>query len=59
MASNFELTINLTDRFTLAHAKEYFHSLEDKIKTEELTQIIFKASNDFFLPNLEKSLVPN
>ena len=53
MASNFELTIRLTDHFTEKRAQKYFSSLEDKIKTEELTEIIFKESNDFFLPNSE------
>ena len=42
MTSNFELTIRLTDNFTLANAQEYFEKLGLKIIDEDLTQIIFK-----------------
>ena len=57
--SNFELTIELREEFTLENAREYFDSLARKIKTEGLTQIYFKKKNDFFLPDVEKGFIPN
>ena len=53
-ASNFELTIELKANFTLANARAYFDSLVQKIEAEDLTQITFKESNDFFTPDEEK-----
>jgi hypothetical protein len=41
MASNIELTIELTANFTLASAREYFDALRQKIISEDLTQIVF------------------
>ena len=58
-ASNFDLTIKLTENFTLANARAYFDSLVQKIKAEDLTQITFKESNDFFTPDKEKGFEPN
>ena len=57
--SNFELTIELTDNLTLANARAYFYSLVQKIEAEDLTQITFKESNDFFTPDKEKGFVPD
>ena len=57
--SNFELTIELREEFTLANAREYFDSLAQKIEIEGLTQINFKKKNDFFLPDVEKGFIPN
>ena len=58
-ASNVELTIQLKNNFTLANAQEYFDSLLYKIICEDLTQIIFKQQNDFFLPDLDRGVEPN
>ena len=57
--SDFELTIKLTDAFTLTNARQYFDSLALKIEIEDLTQIYFKARNDFFLPDEEKGFEPH
>ena len=57
-ASNFELTIKLTANFTLANAQAYFDSLVHKIEAEDLTQITFKESNDFFPPDEKKGFLP-
>ena len=57
-ASNFELTIKLEANFTLANAQAYFDSLVQKIEAEDLTQINFKESNDFFTPDKEKGFEP-
>jgi hypothetical protein len=57
--SNFELTIMLMEAFTLANAREYFDCLAQKIKDEDLTQIIFKESNDFFLSDLHRGVNSN
>ena len=59
MASNVELTIKLTNNFTLANAREYFDSLSYKIISEDLKQIIFKESNDFFVPDPQRGVEPN
>jgi hypothetical protein len=59
MASNVELTISLRDAFTEANAREYFDCLAQKIICEDLTQIVFKESNDFFLLDLQKGVDPN
>ena len=59
MASNVELTIEFTDKFTLGNAREYFDGLRKKIIAENLSQIIFKQSNEFFLPDLQRGVVPN
>jgi hypothetical protein len=59
MASNFELTIDLTANFTLANALEYFDALRQKIISEDLTQIVFKQTNEFFLPDPERGVIPN
>jgi len=45
----FTLTIKLTKKFTSENAREYFDSLANKIENEDLTQIIFKLKNDFFV----------
>jgi hypothetical protein len=58
MDSNFELTIMLWDNFTLTNAREYFEDLKQKIVCEDLTQIIFKQSNNFFLPDSQRGVVP-
>ena len=58
-ASNVELTIQLKNNFTLANEQEYFDSLLQKIICEDLTQIIFKQQNDFFLPDLDRGDEPN
>ena len=58
MASNFELTIFLKDNFTLANAREYFDGLKQKIISENLTQIIFKESNSFFVTDTERGVIP-
>jgi hypothetical protein len=49
----------LKDAFTLANAREYFGCLAQKIKDEDLTQIIFKESNDFFLSDLDRGVDSN
>ena len=59
LVSNFELTIQLYENFTLANAREYFDSLRQKIISEDLTQIIFKQSNDFFPTDLQRGVQPN
>ena len=59
MASNVELTIKLTNNFTLANAREYFDSLSYKIISEDLKQIIFKESNDFFVPDPQRGVEPD
>ena len=59
LTSNFELTIKLKDEFTEENARDYFDLLAYKIKSEELTQINFKESNNFFLPDLEKGFEPS
>jgi hypothetical protein len=59
MASNLELTIRLTANFTLANAREYFDALRQKIISEDLTQIFFKESNEFFLPDPERGVIPD
>ena len=59
MASNFELTIKLNDNFTLANAREYFDGLKQKIISENLTQIFFKESNSFFVPDPQKGVEPH
>ena len=48
MSSNFELTIKLLEAFNEATARAYFGCLARKIKTQGLTEIIFKETNDFF-----------
>ena len=58
MASNVELTILLTDDFTLNNAREYFDGLRQKIIAEDLSQIIFKTSNEFFLPDPQRGVIP-
>ncbi len=58
MGSNFELTIKLTDNFSLTNAEEYFDGLRQKIVSNELTQIIFKECNDFFEPDLQRGVDP-
>ena len=59
MASNVELTISLTDDFTLSNAREYFDGLRQKIIAEDMIQIIFKKSNEFFLPDPQRGVAPN
>ena len=54
LSSNVELTIELSEAFNQTKAREYFGSLAEKIKTEGLTYVIFKETNDFF-PSDEKS----
>jgi hypothetical protein len=58
LASNFELTIELFEEFNEANAREYFDFLALKIKSEEITEITFKESNDFFFPDLDKGILP-
>jgi hypothetical protein len=58
LASNFELTISFSDAFEEANALGYFGGLAQKIKDEDLTQIIFKESNDFFLSDLHRGVDP-
>ena len=48
----------MTDAFTEANAREYFDCLAQKIICEDLTQIFFKQSNDFFLPDLQRGVDP-
>ena len=48
----------LTDAFTEANAREYFDCLAEKIISEDLTQIVFKQSNDFILPDLQRGVDP-
>ena len=50
-ASLFELTIELTDDFKEETAASYFEDLAYMIKSETMTQIVFKQCNDFFYPN--------
>lgn len=52
--SDFELTAQLTNKFTFENALEYFNCIAQKIKAEEITQIIFKEENDFFISDEEK-----
>ena len=59
MASNFELTILLKDNFTLANSREYFDNLKQKIISENLTQIIFKESNSFFVTDPQRGVEPH
>jgi hypothetical protein len=59
LASNFELSIRLEDNFTLANAREYFDGLKQKIISENLTQIIFKESNSFFVTDPQRGVEPN
>ena len=49
----------MTNNFTLENAKEYFDDLRQMIISEDLTQIIFKESNDFFLSDLQRGFDPN
>ena len=49
----------LTNNFTLENSKEYFDGLRQKIISEDLTQIIFKQSNEFFLTDLQRGFDPN
>ena len=49
----------MTADFTLENAREYFDALRQKIISEDLTQIVFKASNEFFLPDPERGVIPN
>ena len=58
MASNVELTILLTNNFTFDNAREYFNGLRQKIIAEDLSQIIFKQSNEFFLPDPQRGVDP-
>jgi hypothetical protein len=39
----------LTEHFSEETAKQYFGALVKQIKDEDLNEIIFKSSNDFFL----------
>ena len=57
--SNFELSIRLEDNFTLANAREYFDGLKQKIISDNLTQIIFKESNSFFVTDPQRGVEPN
>jgi hypothetical protein len=43
----------------LANAREYFDALRQKIISEDLTQIFFKESNEFFLPDPERGVIPD
>ena len=54
-----QLTIDLTNNFTLANAREYFDGLKQKIISENLTQIIFKESNSFFVTDPQRGVEPN
>ena len=42
----------LTEHFSEETAKQYFGALVKQIKDEDLNEIIFKSSNDFFLNQL-------
>jgi hypothetical protein len=47
--ANFELVMYLNDHFNEDIAKKYFDALAKKIKEEDLNEIIFKVTNDFFI----------
>lgn len=47
--ANFELVMYLNDHFHEDTAKKYFGALANKIKEEDLNEIIFKVTNDFFI----------
>ena len=57
--SNIELTILLFDKCSEVDAKEYFDSIANRIKTEGLTEITFKTTNDYFLKDEEKGIIPS
>lgn len=48
MMSNVELTIWLLDKFNETTARDYFNNLEQKIETQELSEIRFQETNNFF-----------
>ena len=52
------MVLKLTDYFSLANAREYFERLSQKIISEDLTQIIFKSENDFFVTDQKRGVRP-
>lgn len=57
-SSLFELTIELTDDFNEETAASYFEELAYTIKSEAMTQIVFKQCNDFFYPDKSAGILP-
>ena len=58
MTSNFELCLKLGKEFTEENATTYFAKLDNRIKSEGLSEITFQVANDFFLPDDEIGFTP-
>ena len=54
MSSNFELTITVNEACNETTARDIFGLLAEKIRTQGISEITFKSTNDFFVSD-EKS----